>query len=674
MRMLSPSEVAWAALLPCALAVVAAILLLGPVLGRVLLEPGTEDFWGFALRAGYIRPEPTEHARYLLALLGPLVLAAATFAFTRVRPLPHRPLTAFLASAGNVAFAVFVIAVFLYQRSLTYGDVYLGDGPFKTVYFTVPTLVAAIVVAALVAVALTSANALARLREIARESRAKRIAVFAAGLALVALWMLTAFNDDASIASVNLEVWDNIPFWVDEAFAIVNGQAPLVDFHAQYAQLWSYLAAGALAVFGTSLSVFTATMIAGTAATMLAILDVFRRLVGSSLAALALFVPFVATSFFMEVGPSENRYGPANLFSFFPIRYAGPYLLLWLVVRRVERGGRSPPLGLFAVAGLVAINNPEFGIPALGATLAALLAAELPRTPGELVRLFAGALGGLAGAVAVVAVLTLAVAGGWPHFGMLWTFPRIFSTGFGMLPMPAIGFHVVVYVTFAAAIVVAVVRILQTATDARLTSALVWSGVFGLGAGAYFVGRSHPQVLIDLFSAWALALGLLLVVSVRAIVGRSARRLGLAEALVLLGFGLCVCSIAQTPLPWSQWERIADPHPGRSQIQLFRSSQRTAVAAATRPGEPIALLMREGHRIAHDVGVVDVVPYANIDSMFTIGQWAEMVRALRRAGGTKILMPADRLVEERVAWLSRLGYDAARGYDEARLVEFVARS
>src|SRR6185503_1466656 len=173
----------------------------------------------------------------------------------------------------------------------------------------------------------------------------------------------------------------------------------------------------------------------------------------------------------------------------------------------------------------------------------------------------------------------------------------------------------------------------------RLTGALVWSGIFGLGAGAYFVGRSHPQVLVNLFSAWALALSLLLVVVVRAIVERRpARRIGAAEALVLLGFGLCVCSIAQTPSPWSQWQRIADPQPGDRQIALFMSSQRTAVAAATRPGEPVALLMREGHRIAHDVGVVDVVPYANIDSMFTIGQWAEMVRALRHAGGTKILM------------------------------------
>ncbi|HET6448439.1 MAG TPA: hypothetical protein VFG31_04950 [Conexibacter sp.] len=673
-RALGPGELAWAALLPCALVLVAAVVLLGPVLGHALVEPDTTDFWGFALRAGYIRPEPTEHARYLLALLGPLLLGGTTLALLRGRPLPRRPATSLLVSAGKLALVGFVVAVLLYQRLLTYGAVYLGDGPFRTVYFTFPTLVVALAFAAVLAAALGSPALVARLRELTRESRAKRIAAFAAGLLVVALWLLTAFNDDASIASVNLEVWDNIPFWVDEAFAILNGQAPLVDFHAQYAQLWSYVAAGTLSVFGASLSVYTATMIAGTTATMLAVLDVFRRLVASSLLALALFVPFVATSFFMEVGPPANRYGPSNLFSFFPIRYAGPYLLLWLIVRRAERGGRSPPVGLFAVAGLVAVNNPEFGVPALGATLAALLAVEPARRPTAIARLLGGALVGLAAAAAAVAVLTLAVAGAWPRFGMLWTFPRIFSTGFGMLPMPALGFHLAVYVTFAAAVVVGIVRVLRAAGDARLTGALVWTGVFGLGAGAYFVGRSHPQVLINLFSAWALALSLLLVVVVRELLAQSSRRPGLVEALVLVGFGLCVCSIAQTPTPWTQLRRIAETQPDRARIGLYMSSQRAAVAAATRPGEPVALLMREGHRIAQDVGVADVLPYANIDSMFTRRQWVEMVRALRRAGGTKILMPAERLVDERTAWLIRSGFAVGASYEAARLVEFVARS
>jgi hypothetical protein len=243
-----------------------------------------------------------------------------------------------------------------------------------------------------------------------------------------------------------------------------------------------------------------------------------------------------------------------------------------------------------------------------------------------------------------------------------------------MLPMPALGFHLVLYVTFAAAIATGIVRVLRVADDVRLTAALVWAGVFGLGTGAYFTGRSHPHVLIDLFSAWALALSLLVIVAARGIVERPGRRPGAVEALVFACLGLTVCSIAQTPAPWTQWHRIASAQPDAGQIDRFIASQRAAVAVATRRGEPVALLMHEGHRIAEDVGVVDVVPYANIDSMPTKVQWTEMVRALRRAGGTRILAPVESLFVEQVKWLRRSGYSVRQTYNEAGLIEFVARS
>ena len=122
--------------------------------------------------------------------------------------------------------------------------------------------------------------------------------------------------------------------------------------------------------------------------------------------------------------------------------------------------------------------------------------------------------------------------------------------------MPSIGLHLVVYVTFAAAIAVATRARLAASRDALLTAALGWVGIFGLGAGAYFAGRSHPQVLIDLFSAWALALALLGVVVVRAhrCGGRppaAARRAARAR-----GFGVDGLLARADPTPWSQIERL----------------------------------------------------------------------------------------------------------------------
>ena len=75
----------------------------------------------------------------------------------------------------------------------------------------------------------------------------------------------------------------------------------------------------------------------------------------------------------MEIGPLDNRYGPSNLFSMFPMRYGGPYVLAWLLVRHVDRLRPRRASLLFLAAGLVLLNNPDFGMPAFAATLVALL-------------------------------------------------------------------------------------------------------------------------------------------------------------------------------------------------------------------------------------------------------------------------------------------------------------
>src|SRR5262249_19048914 len=78
---------------------------------------------------------------------------------------------------------------------------------------------------------------------------------------------------------------------------------------------------------------------------------------------------------------------------------------------------------------------------------------------------------------------------------------------FQMLPMPACGLHWIIYLTLIGAIG-------RGLFDGRLERVhrglLLFSGVFGLGALMYFVGRSHHNVLITIFSAWALAFSILI--------------------------------------------------------------------------------------------------------------------------------------------------------------------
>jgi len=617
---------------------------LGPPLGRALLAPpAASGIWERFVVEGLVRPEPTEHARYLVALSGPLLVCGAVLAL-RGRVVRGTTATA-LTGAAKALLVAFVVACLVYQ--------YVHVGEFgRAAYFTLPTLLVALAFAAAAAVVLHAPRALARTAGVLRETAAKRAVAVALAALFVGAWLLSAYDTDGTIGLANYEMRINVPWWIDEAGALLDGHAPLVDFHAQYGQLWAYLSAGGMELLGASLAVYSAIMLAGTAGALAAVFATLRRLAGSSLGALALFLPFVATSFFVEAGPLANRYGPANLYSLFPMRYGGPFVLLWLVVRRVARGDGRPPVALFALGGLVAVNNAEFGVPALAGTLAAL-AWTAPRSRAVLARLAASAAAGIAAAVVLVAALTLAVAGSLPHLGMLATFPRIYgSDGLNMLPMPVLGLHLVAYVTFSAALVVATVRALgRTGEHERaLTAALAWAGVFGLGAGVYFVGRSHPDVLIDLFAAWALALVLLLVVAVRAIARRPSRRAGVVELLVLAGFGLAICSLAQTPTPWSQVERLERT---ASHDRLATTTE--LVARLTHRGEAVALLVGQGHRIAARLGLDDVAPYSFIDAMVTRRQWEETIAALRAAGGHRLIVPED-LFQEQADWLLEHGF------------------
>jgi hypothetical protein len=659
-----PDELTWLLALPAASLLLAAILLLGPPLGR-LLEPSAVPAFVPALRS-IVRPEPTEHARYLLALAAPVVLAAAVVALVRRGGGPrHGRAARTAAQASQLLLAAFLVAAVVGQHAVHYRYEAREPG-FQHAYFTWPTLAFAALAAGL-ALALLRRDALVdRVARALRDTRRRTLAARTLAIAFTLVWLLCAINSDSSASGVNPGVAINLRYWIDESYAVLNGRAPLVTFHSQYAQLLPYAAAAWMRLVGASVTTYSAFMVAGALGAVLCVYAVLARIARSALAGLTLYVPFAATSFFTESGPPGNRYGPVDAFSMFPIRYGGPYLLAWLTARSIDGARPRQRVWLFAAAGLVAIDNLEFGLPALGATCAALLAAGELRHGSARRRLGEAALG-IGIAIAAVLLLTLAVAGSLPRFSLLLEFPRVFGVyGFGMLPMPAFGLHLAVYVTFAAAIAVATARALRFERDRLLTAMLAWAGVFGLGAGAYFAGRSHPQVLVDLFSAWALALTLLVVVAVRAL-RRPGNRPTAAHVAVLAGLGLAIASIAQIPAPWSQIARL-----GRtgSSLDFPKPAAERLVRQVAARGERVVIWVPLGPRVAYDLGLVDVSPYASGGSAPLVRQLTDTLAVLRASGGHRVFLLDDDAFAERKRILQDAGFRLVRLDGSSATAEF----
>jgi hypothetical protein len=615
-RSLEPAEVAWLAVLPCAALAATAILLLGPPLGDALFAPSDADrFWPSI----YVHPEPVEHARFVLALAAAPLGAAVVLAGSRRPPRLRPGVTRALVLLAQAATVLFLALMLLAQHNVLLRSYVEPVRPVAV--FSVRTIVAAVALALTAALALGRPGLLARLSGIARETRGRRAGCgLAAGL-LTAAWLLAGFNTEetfATSAAHHLLPWD-----MAETFAVLDGRTPLLDFHCQYAQLLPYVAAGAARVVGTSIGAWTATMLVLSGLALVAVYAVLRRVVRGPVAALALYVPFLAGGASLFIG----QITPLELFSLWPMRYGGPYLLLWLTARHLDGAAPRRCWLLLAAGGLVALNNLEFGVPAFAGALAAIAYADPPRSRGAAVRLLATGAVGLLAAVAVAAAVTLLHGGGLPRFSLLLEFPRIYGIGgWVMEPMAAAGLHLAVYGTFVGAVVVATVRAIRGEAHRLLTGMLVWSGIFGLGAGSYFAGRSDALNLISLFSAWSLALVLLTVVVVERAAARPGRRPSPSDLAVVLGFGLIACSVFQLPRPWAELKRLQ-----ATNAPLYRQAAAVRlVAGTTTPGQRVAILTQLGHRVAFDAGVVNVSPYAGMESMPTVGQLERTLEVVRR--------------------------------------------
>jgi hypothetical protein len=646
-----PGALAWLLAVPVALVSIALIVLLGPPLGRLLHSGGNPYTFWRDLRWAVV-PEPTEQGRFLLALIAPLLFAGALVATARrALALPARVAAIAVPCAQAALLALAVVCVVVQQRLVYEVPIYQPGVAHRWRYFTPATLVAAGVLTAGAFVALDRPRWRARVAGWLRETDRRRLLAALLAVLLTATWLLHAVNTDSSIMGTSSHEWGPAQFTLDETYAILDGRTPLADFTAQYGSLWPYLPAAALALFGETFLTFSLAMCAITAVALLAVYALLRRIVRNGVVALLLYVPVLATSLFMVGGTLTSRYTFGDYFGVFPLRYAGPFLLAWWLTRQLDGGSPRRPAVLFAVAGLCVLNNAEFGLAALAATVAALVWAAPERGLRALGRLAGELALGLLAAYALVALLTLIRAAELPQLGRLFDYGRLYSVGgFGLQPLHRLlGVHLILYATYVAAIGVATVRAVERAESRALTGMLAWCGVFGLGSAAYFMGRTHPELLIALFPTWALTLALLTVDVVQRLGRRADARPGLGTALVLAATALTVCSLAQVPAPWTQLQRIGQDTPSEPLIggeaplpvyaRAFLPDPSTRAFFAPRPDAKVAILLTTGHQIAHAFGVVDVARYTGLYSMPNRERLRMVVDDLRAEGGSTVYLP-----------------------------------
>ena len=177
------------------------------------------------------------------------------------------------------------------------------------------------------------------------------------------IFVLPAVVTDATVGQAGQLAAGHIPVQAEDYFSVVNGRTPLVDYIAQYANLLPLVLEPVLATFDSSITAVSIAMCTLSAIALLAVFGVFRQVTRGPWTALALYLPFLALALFPwnDSGPFRNF--DANYYGILPGRLFGPFLLAWLFAVSTRR--RIPIWALFGFAGLVLINNSEFGTPAL---------------------------------------------------------------------------------------------------------------------------------------------------------------------------------------------------------------------------------------------------------------------------------------------------------------------
>jgi hypothetical protein len=353
---------------------------------------------------------------------------------------------------------------------------------------------------------------------------------------------------------------------VNEVLAPVAHRWPMSEQIPQYTSLLGIPLIPVVAVVGHPVGAAAAYLTVLAVLCLCGLVWIAWRVLPRHLRALAplLIIPLVL----VKVQPADIRTGSiATLWSALPVRTLLPIALGVLLVafRRPLTLNRMAVLGI--VGGVAALNNPEFGIPALVAAGVVCVVANRG-TPHVLSRATIFVLAAAAPFAAYAFFLEVAGRGiawqQWIAFGLA------FGSGFGSVPEPLFGTHLLILGVLSGSVVLGLYRLVPLASsitdrtdEARrvywASATATFFGLAGLGSFGYYVGRSVSSgqlqaFLIFVAPAICAQLGL---ITVPRLSRRMPWRMLLRGTVLLLPASLAVGAVLQAPDPAYEWERVS---------------------------------------------------------------------------------------------------------------------
>lgn len=443
-------------------------------------------------------------------------------------------------------------------------------------------------------------------------------------LSLLAL--LPCVFSESNFGAVHERITWHLPFVMEEFTSVFSGQTPLVDFFPMYSQLLPYGLAPIFNLLGFSIFHFTLLMAVLSAICIYSGYSILKWVSPRSSVTLFLFLGWYG----MFVRPLEGaggiRYSTFSYFALGPVRYFGFWSVAALTLKVAKGKMRLLPQFICTFwAGLVAINNLDLGFPALIGSAFVLLMSSVNR-----VKSFLMLAAGCVVAYATAVLLPFLRSGKLPLFHESISFQMAAARfGFAALPTPLFGMHWIVLFGFLSSLAIGLGYFWNRRKEAApsaidpLMQALLFFGIAGSGAFAYFVNRSHWQVLLA-FSTIGIFPFILLSVQVLFRIERPLK-LSLPVLISIATFTGSFSFLNFIPNPVEHLRRIVSIKGSLNEKQMpYVSMVRENVVA----DELIFVAYPFGHQIAMIAGVRNVFPYATSESVVLKSQLENVTKVI----------------------------------------------